>query len=194
MMREKKNTKVFTTPWISVSVTMSPFATWLTSCASTASASCCDMLASSPVLTATSDASRRAPVANAFGSGESKMPTSGMPMPAACAWRCTVPTSQLSVELAGCVITRTPIMRFADHLEIASEKNEPTKPMTADMTSSLPRSRSEPCASRIELMPSRFSTMPSSSMIARLVARNSTIRFIFVSLQRGFPQRSIRLG
>ena len=145
------------------------------------------MLCSRPVLTATSAASRRAPVANAFGSGESNTPTSGMPMPAACAWRCTAPTSQLSVALAGCEITRTPIMRLADHLEIASEKSEPVKPTTADRTSSLPRSRFEPCASRIELMPSRFSTMPSSNMIARLVARNSRIRFILASLQRAIP-------
>ena len=70
--REATNTKVFTTPWISVSVTMSPFATWLTSWPSTASTSLRFMRCRSPVLTATSDLSRRAPVAKAFGAGESK--------------------------------------------------------------------------------------------------------------------------
>ena len=71
---------------------------------------------SSPVLTATSALLRRAPVAKAFISGASKMPTSGMPMPAACAWRRTVSTSQLSAALRGCSMTRTPIMRLADEL------------------------------------------------------------------------------
>ena len=37
---------------------------------------------SRPVLTATSEASRRMPVAKAFICGESNTPTSGMPMPA----------------------------------------------------------------------------------------------------------------
>ena len=54
--RDRKSTKVFTTPWISVSVTMSPFATWLTSWPSTASTSSRFMRCSSPVLTATSAA------------------------------------------------------------------------------------------------------------------------------------------
>ena len=48
------------------------------------------MLCSRPVLTATSAAFLLAPVAKALGSGESKMPTSGMPMPAVSAWRRTV--------------------------------------------------------------------------------------------------------
>ena len=99
---------------------MSPFATWLTSWASTASASSFDMLCRSPVLTATSAASRRAPVAKAFGSGESNTPTSGMPMPACWAWLRTVFTSQLSAAFAGWVMTRTPIIRLADHFEIAA--------------------------------------------------------------------------
>jgi hypothetical protein len=40
------------------------------------------MLRSNPVLTATRAALRRAPVAKAFISSASNMPTSGMPMPA----------------------------------------------------------------------------------------------------------------
>ena len=50
---------------------MSPFATWLTSCPSTASASSADMFASSPVLTATSALLRFMPVAKALISGAS---------------------------------------------------------------------------------------------------------------------------
>ena len=164
---------------------MSPFATWLTSWARTASASSRVMLCSSPVLTATSDASRRAPVAKAFGSGESKMPTSGIPMPASRACRCTVPTSQLSVALPGWPITRTPIIRFAVHFEMASETNEPVKPTTAANASSLPRSRSTPRASSTLSSPSRRSTKPSSTMMARLVARNSRTRFMNQVLRVG---------
>ena len=82
MMRDRKITNVFTTPWISASVTMSPLATWVSSCPSTAWIASLSIEASSPVLTATSALSRRGPVANAFGCGESKIPTSGMPTPA----------------------------------------------------------------------------------------------------------------
>ena len=93
------------------------------------------MLRSRPVLTATSAEFLFAPVAKAFGSGESKMPTSGMPMPAACAcWR-TVFTSQRSVSLAGCVMTCTPMARLAIHLEMSSEMNAPPKPKTAEKIS-----------------------------------------------------------
>ena len=142
------------------------------------------MLASRPVLTATSEASRRAPVAKAFGSGESKMPTSGMPMPASCACCCTVFTSQLSAEFVGCVMTRTPIIRLADHFDMASEMNAPVKPTTAANTSSAPRFRSTPCASRMPSKPISRRMTPSSTTTARLVTRNSAIRFILTSLQR----------
>ena len=64
---------------------MSPLATWLTSWASTASASGRVMLCSKPELTATRALLREAPVAKALTWGESKMATSGMPMPACCA-------------------------------------------------------------------------------------------------------------
>jgi hypothetical protein len=66
-MRDRKMTKVLTTPWISVSVTMSPLPTWLTSCASTASTSSLLMLCNRPVDTATSELLRLGPVAKAFG-------------------------------------------------------------------------------------------------------------------------------
>ena len=70
-MRDRKITNVFTTPCSSVSVTMSPFATWLTSWPSTASTSRSDSRENSPVLTATSALLRVGPVAKAFTSGES---------------------------------------------------------------------------------------------------------------------------
>ncbi len=80
MMRAKKMTNVFSTPCNKVMVTMSPFATWVISWPSTASACGRDMLRSRPVLTATSAALRRAPVAKAFISSASNMPISGLPM------------------------------------------------------------------------------------------------------------------
>ena len=134
-MRDRKMTKVFTTPWISVSVTMSPLATCVISCPSTASTSLRFMLCRSPELTATSAASRRAPVAKAFGSGESNTPTSGMPMPACEASARTVPTSHSSFAFAGLSMTCTPIARLAIHFDMASEISAPPKPNTAANTS-----------------------------------------------------------
>ena len=90
---------------------------------------------SSPVLTATSAASRRAPVAKALGCGESKTPTSGMPMPACSASPRTVLTSHCSSAVVGCSITRTPMARLAIHLDRASEISEPPNPNSAAMTS-----------------------------------------------------------
>src|SRR5213076_662806 len=81
MTRDRKITKVLTTPCTSDRVTMSPLATWVISCPSTASISSRLMRCRSPLLTATRAALRLAPVAKAFGSGESKMPTSGMATP-----------------------------------------------------------------------------------------------------------------
>ena len=71
MTRERKMTKVLTTPWISASVTMSPLATWLTSWPSTASASSRLIPLSRPVLTATSALFLFMPVAKALTSGAS---------------------------------------------------------------------------------------------------------------------------
>src|SRR3972149_161363 len=56
------------------SVTMSPFATWLISCPSTASASSLSMAASNPVLTATRALLRLMPVAKALMSGGAVAP------------------------------------------------------------------------------------------------------------------------
>ena len=65
--RDSTSTKVFTTPWIRASVTMSPLATCATSWPSTASASARVICCSRPVETATNAESRNAPVANALG-------------------------------------------------------------------------------------------------------------------------------
>ena len=67
-MRAKNTTNVLTTPWISVSVTMSPLATCAISCPSTASTSSWLIDCSRPVDTATSAEFLNAPVANALGS------------------------------------------------------------------------------------------------------------------------------
>jgi len=115
---------------------MSPLATWETSWPSTASASSGRMRCSRPVLTATKALLRDIPVANALGSGLSKIPTSGMPIPESRAMRATVSTSQRSKALPGCSITRTPMKRLAIHLDIAKEMKEPPIPMMAAKTSS----------------------------------------------------------
>ena len=83
------------------------------------------------------------PVAKALTSGASKMATSGMPMPAACACRRTVSTNHRSVGVDGVSITCAPTMRFAAHLEIASDMNAPPIPNTAANTSSGPKA--SPC-------------------------------------------------
>ena len=85
---------------------------------------------SRPSLTATSARSRRAPVAKAFGSGEGKIATVGMPIPAARAcWR-TVSSSQASVGVLGASITRAPVSRIALHFEISSDTTLPPIPKT----------------------------------------------------------------
>ena len=56
-------------------------------------------VAQQPVLTATSAEFLLAPVAKALGSGESKMPTSGMPMPAV--WACCARVHQPAFGLIG---------------------------------------------------------------------------------------------
>ena len=66
--RDRNTTKVLTTPWISVSVTMSPFATCEISWPRTASTSSLVIVSSKPVDTATSAEFLNAPVANALAS------------------------------------------------------------------------------------------------------------------------------
>src|SRR4051812_43971148 len=174
-MREKNTTKVLTTPWISVSVTMSPLATCESSCPRTASISSRLIDCSSPLETATSESFFDAPVANAFGA-PSKIATSGMPTPARSARLLTVLTSQYSVLPSEPSIRRAPVLHFAIVFDIASEMNEPPKPMTAENTSSIWRLR--PSAVRKRSTPSTLTTTDSTSITARLVTRNSTIRFM----------------
>ena len=71
MTRDRTITKVLTTPWIKAKVTISPFETWLTSWAKTASTSSCVIERINPVLTATKALFLFIPVANALGSGAS---------------------------------------------------------------------------------------------------------------------------
>ncbi len=96
--------------------------------------------------------------------------------------------SQSSVEFDGVSITRTPIDFFAIHLEIASEMNEPPKPITAAKISSEPRF--SPFAVRYGSTPRMRMVNDSTSTIARLVARNKTIRFMMFS----FNPQPVRLG
>ena len=134
------------------------------------------MLRSRPVLTATSALLRFQPVAKALGCGESKTPTSGMPMPASVASALTVSTSQRSSVLRGCSTTCVPVDRLAIHLEMSREMKEPAKPNTAQKISSAVRSRSTPLLARMPSTPSRLSVTLASAMMARLVARNSRMR------------------
>ena len=69
------------------------------------------------------------------------MATSGMPMPAARAWRSTVLTSHISAELRGWVMTCAPVLRLAIHLLMASEMKLPPMPITAEKPSSMVRLR-----------------------------------------------------
>ena len=64
--REKKRTNALRTPWTRVSVTMSPFATWLISWPSTALSSSLVIWPMMSVETATSAWFLNAPVAKAF--------------------------------------------------------------------------------------------------------------------------------
>ena len=70
-MRAARITSVFSTPWISAMVTMSPFATWPISWPSTAATCSRSICSSRPVLTATSELFFVMPVAKAFISGAS---------------------------------------------------------------------------------------------------------------------------
>jgi hypothetical protein len=175
MMRERKITKVFTTPWIRVSVTMSPFATWVTSWPMTASTSSRFIVWSSPVDTATSAEFLNAPVAKALGA-PSKIATSGMPIPAVSASFLTVATSQYSVVPSEPSTTRAPVEIFAMGLEISSEMIEPVNPTTAENTSRPERLR--PSAVRKRSSPSTLTMIEMTTRTAMLVSRKSAMRFI----------------
>ncbi len=118
--------------------------------------------------TATRALLRLAPVAKALISGPSYTATSGMPMPAACAWRCTVCSNQRSVWLRGSVMTCAPVARLAMNLDSSSETSEPPKPKIAAITSRPPI--------WFGLTPNTDMTMPASTSTARLVMRNRTMR------------------
>ena len=90
--------------------------------------------------TATSALFLKAPVANALGS-PSKMPTSGMPMPALSANLRTVSTIQRSSAEPLPSMTCTPELHLATGLEISSEMMAPPNPMMKANPSSAPRFR-----------------------------------------------------
>ena len=130
------------------------------------------------MLTATSALLRFQPVANALISGESKIATSGNPMPAFSAWRFTVSTSQRSVMFDGTSITWAPVIIFALHFDIRSEMNEPPKPITAANINNALKLIPTPCSSSIRSTPSSCRVTLSTSTMARLVTRYRKIRFI----------------
>jgi hypothetical protein len=104
------------------------------------------------------------------------MATSGMAMPAFSACLRTVSTSQNSVEVEGLSMMRAPVDHLAIIFDMASEMKAPPKPMMPAKTSSVPRLR--PFAVRYRFTPSTLAAIDSTSITARLVTRNSTMRFI----------------
>ena len=132
------------------------------------------MFCSRPVDTATSEEFLNAPVAKALGS-PSKMPTSGMPMPALSANLRTVPTIQASSGDWGLSIMRMPVVHLAIGLLISSEMIAPPKPMISAKPSNAVRF--SPLAVRKRLTPSRLATMPSTATTITLVKTNRRIRF-----------------
>ena len=130
-----------------------------------------------PVETATRERDWVGPVANAFGSGERKMPTSGIVLsPALFARACTVSTSFFSEGF--CVagsITFTPIIHFAITRERQSEMNAPPMPQTrqkirSDLTSN-------PWAWRKGRTLRRFKTIDIMTTTKRFSAKKRKIRF-----------------
>ena len=125
--REKKMTNALRTPCTRASVTMSPFATWLISCPSTALSSSrviCPMMS---VDTATSAWFLNAPVANAFAA-PGYIATSGVLMLARMARFSTVVTSHLSASPSLPSITFARQANFAIGLERSSEIKAPMMP------------------------------------------------------------------
>src|SRR4051812_39758899 len=99
-----------------------------------------------------------------------------MPMPARSDSALTVLTSHSSVDDDGVAITRAPVDHLAIGLLISSEKIAPVKPTTSENASRLPSCSVLPDPGRP--MPSSDRTMDSTSITARLVAINRTMRFI----------------
>src|SRR5436190_19444127 len=104
-----------------------------------------------------------------------------MPTPALAASRRTVSTSHASCSLAGWSMTCAPVLHLAIDFDISSEMIEPVKPTTAEKASSGP-SCSPACPMPALSSPSRCSTTPSTSITARLVAMNRTMRFMALTL------------
>src|SRR2546423_15575516 len=73
-------------------------------------------------------------------------------------------------------MTRTPMVIFAIHLDMASEMKEPEKPKNAANTSRPPRLL--PCTASQASSPSRRATTDSTRTTARVGARKSTMRFM----------------
>src|SRR6266850_385100 len=174
--RERKNTKVLSTPWMRVRVTMSPLETWVISWPSTASTSSRLIDSSKPVETATSAEFLNAPVAKAFGA-PSYTATSGIPMFALSARRRTVATSHCSCAPSGSFMTCAPVDHSAICLEMRSDMKEPPKPISSENQSSDWRSR--PFSVRNRSTPSTLAMTESSSTTARLVAMKRRMRFMF---------------
>jgi len=162
-------------------VTISPLATWLTSCPRTASTSSRFMLLKRPVLTATRALLRLIPVAKAFGEGESNMATSGIPIPASFACLLTTFNNQFSVSFCGLPITLALVMAFADHLDMAREIKAPPKPITAANMRSAVVSNPTPCSSRILSTPKILIIKLSNKITAKLVRINRNTLLILTT-------------
>lgn len=66
--------------------------------------------------------------------------------------------------------------RFADHLEMAKEINEPDMPIIPDMINKAFKFKSTPLASSVPLKPNRLKTMLMTTIMATLVAKKRKIR------------------
>ena len=90
-------------------------------------------------------------------------------------------------------MTFAPVIRFADHLEMARENSAPANPMTAEKINNARKFSCVPYSANGDSIPSSRITIERITSIAMLVARNGRIRFIatpllslyYVSLQLG---------
>ena len=114
------------------------------------------------------------------------MPTSGVVMPAFCAKRSTVATSQAWVGSGEPLISCSLVVHLAIGLLISSEMNAPPKPITSAKPSS--ELRFSPLALRKRFRPNRLTVRPSTSITPRLVNTNKAMRFI-VALAKGEKSR-----
>src|SRR6266516_1843110 len=187
--RDRKYTKVLSTPCMRVRVTMSPLETLVISWPSTASTSSRLIDSSKPVETATRAEFLKAPVAKAFGA-PSYTATSGMPIFALSARRRTVSTSQRSCAPSGDFMTCAPVDHSAICLEMRSDMNEPPKPINNENQRS--DSRSRPFCVRNRSTPSILATTESSST-TRLVAMKRKMRFM-VSVSASIKKLAAKWG